>query len=291
MKFFKLKSAKSDFTKSMLPHNRKQVFSDVVKLHWKELLILGFVALIFSLPLLFSQVMQDNITAGIINALPDSPTEEQFAAARADIVAYENTRAFINIIFLLLFSVALSGILRVVRQYAWEENVSLSADFFAGVKQNLGQISLVALISGVIYALCVLSYNLSSMASGVSAYLFIIPVGVSLLVALPVAGYTLAAVAVYSNKFIQNVKAAFTVYAQNPFKALLATLCCMLVFIPQYIPDFYCHVFGRMISSLLCPFVLLGWLLFCFNRFDKKINAKFFPELVGKGTFDFEDEK
>ena len=46
MKIFKIKPSKTDYLDSMLPTNRKEVFFDVFKLHWKTLLLLGIIVLI-----------------------------------------------------------------------------------------------------------------------------------------------------------------------------------------------------------------------------------------------------
>jgi len=56
---FKPKTAKKDFEKAMLPQNRRQVFLDVVSLHWGKLFLLGLLCFPFSLPLHIVTVLQD----------------------------------------------------------------------------------------------------------------------------------------------------------------------------------------------------------------------------------------
>ncbi len=283
--FFKPKAAKNDFTKSMLPQNRKEVFFDVVKLHWEELLSLGFILLLFSLPLLFSQIIQDYMTSSILKALSEAPTQEEIFTAYSNVAATENVRAFINIVLLLIYAVAFSGTVRVVRQYAWEQNVHVRTEFFKGVKQNIGQITLLAFIGGVIYALCVFAYNLATLSTGVISWLLFIPIAISLLVIFPIFCHTVTAICIYSNNMRQNLKIGFAVFAKTPFKTLLAIICCAVIYIPQCIPNFYCHVLGELFSALLTPFAILGWLLFSFNQLDKFVNKNLFPSIIGKGTF------
>ena len=58
MKLFRIKPAKTDYTDSMLPKNRKEVFGDVFKLHWKSFLLLGLITLIFSVPFIFIDIYE-----------------------------------------------------------------------------------------------------------------------------------------------------------------------------------------------------------------------------------------
>jgi len=284
-RLFKIKAAKYDYTPQMLPQNRKQVFFDVVKLHYAQLLSLGFILILFSLPLLISQILQDNMTSSIISKLTDASTEEEISTAYKNITAAENLRAVINVALFMLYSVGFSGVIRVVRQYAWEQNVRLMTDFSKGVKQNIGQMLFTAFIGGLIYALCVYAVNLASLSSGAISWLLYMPVAISVMIVFPVICYTVIAISVYSNKWWKNLKIGFAVFAKSPFKTLLAVLCCIIIYIPQCIPNFYCHVIGRIVSSLLTPFALLGWLLFSFNQLDKFVNITLFPSVVGKGTF------
>ena len=73
-------------------------------------------------------------------------------------------------------------------------------------------------------------------------------------------------------------------YLKHWKKTFQAILVWGMPFAVYMIPSFYCHLFGRLLVTLLIPVILLGWTLFAYQRLDESINIRFFPELVGKGT-------
>ena len=125
----KPKAASTDYTQAMLPQTRKAVFFDVLHLHWQKLLLLGFVLLCFAVPLLLSTVVRDIYVPNFLNAIaPDAQAEAGYALAY-----WEIARSIIGILFLMLFSVGLSGVLRILRQYAWLENVHIGTSIYVQV--------------------------------------------------------------------------------------------------------------------------------------------------------------
>lgn len=213
----KPKVSKTAYTQNMLPQNRKEIFFDVIHLQWRNLLLLGLILLLFALPLLLSTIAEDIYIPNFYASVDPDTTEQQMEAAYA-LAYWEIGRSLVNTLLLVLFSVAVSGVCRIIRQYAWEENVHIPTDFVKGIKDNIMQM-------------------------------------------------------------------AFSIYTQAPLKTLLAFGCCALVYVPSRIPNFYCHLFGGVICTLLTPFVLLAWTLFCYNQFDKYINKELCPELVNRGIF------
>ena len=185
-----------------------------------------------------------------------------------------------------VFSVALSGVLRIIRQYAWEENVHLTTDFAKGIRDNYRQTAAICCLAGLIYTLCILVYHSASAYQNSALSLFsLFPIGISAMVVLPVFAIALAMIPIYSNTLFQALKNAFYVYCRSLLKVLLAMVCCLLPWVPALIPNFYCHILGGLLGIVLTPFILLGWNLFCYNRFDTHINPQVCPELIGKGTF------
>lgn len=281
--FFKPKTASKDFQKSMLPQNRRQVFADVVKLHWGKLLLLGLLVFAFSLPLHITALLQDLYAM----QLPVENSGDELPQIILQWISNSNTTALIEIPCFVFLAIGLAGLMRVIRQLAWEDNMYFRYDFLTGVKQNMAQMVLLALLVGAVRFICNYILNLSMLitADGVYSYLGIIPSVVLSIICVPPAAYATVCIAVYGNSFRQNIRIGFMLYARHPWKTLLAVVCGLIVFIPQCIPTFYTIVFGRIISSILVPFIMLGWVLFSFNGLDEKINPQFHPELVGKGTF------
>lgn len=279
----KIKKRTMDYEPGMLPQNRKEVFFDVLKLHFWDFIVLGCIVLLFSVPLHLAAIGEDMLAGRIYAGLANGGAYSE--GGYLTILAISVLRAAVSTALTPLFSMGLSGILRVIRQYGWGENVFLVIDFTKGMKQNWKQTMLLQFLMGVVYTLSLFAWQLSAVSTGVMFLLLQIPMWVFALVVLPVFGYALAGIPIYSTKLSHHLLTALQMYAKKPFSALLGVLCAMIIYLPLLIPNVYVHIFGRIICSLLTPFVLLGWCLFCYNQQDKFINPNQYPELIGKGTF------
>lgn len=281
----KFKHKQTDYTKSMLPQNRKQVFFDVLHLHWQKLLLLGLIFLLFFLPFLLTSVVYDLQLVELYHAL-DGEDPAQLQNAGNTQAALDVIRGAVTILLLVLLAVPFSGIARVIRQYAWEENVHLSTDFAKGIRDNFFQTAAIGALIGIIYTLCLLAYyNAPSFQSPVLSMLALMPIGISLLVILPIFLIALVMIPVYGNRLFATFKNAFFIYIRCLPRVLLGMILCMLIWVPAMLPDFYCHVFGGLAAALLTPISLLAWTLTCYNLFDRHLNPLVCPELIGKGTF------
>lgn len=281
----KPKASKSDYTLSMLPHTRKEVFFDVLRLQWRSLFTLGLILLLFALPLVLSTVARDIYTANF-GAELEKLNETAALEAGYALAYWEIGRNLLNIVFLTLLAVGVSGVCRVIRQYAWEENVHIPTDFVRGVKDNFLQTAALAVLSGLVYVLCLtVLYTSTSYGSDALSTVSMLPIGISVLLLIPVFSLCLTMIPVYSNRLTTSLKNAFIVYTQAPLQTLPVLLLCALVWLPALIPNFYCHLFGSIAALLLMPFILLVWTLFCYEQFDRFINPTCCPDLIGKGIY------
>lgn len=293
MSLFTPKTALEDFTGDMLPHNRREVFKDVFKLHHRTLLLCGLILFVFLLPLHITALWEAIVKAQISAGLGEKPTEEQIFKATTSIISFGNMRALIDIVFWILFFVGFAGIARVIRQFGWEENVYFRYEFVVGIKDNWAQYSVTGLLVGIVRFICIYIGNTAVLASGqgeIYSYLGLIPTVLFMIFLLPPAMYAVVNMSVYKNSFRQNVKIGFALYAKYFWKTVLAVICCSAVFIPQIIPNLICIIMGRIISSFLLPFIMLGWWLFAYNGLDGLINPKHAPELIGRGTTPISEE-
>lgn len=274
----------TDYTPDMLPANRKEVFFDVVKLHFGDLIKLGLVLLFFAMPLHLLAIGEDIMTAGVYTQVQDATAQQQ-QGGYITIMMVKVLRAAISTVLSPFLSVGLAGALRVVRQYGWGENVFLTTDFAKGVRQNWRQIAGLEFLLGMIYTLSLLAQQLAQISVGTIVWLLHIPMAAFVLVILPVAGYATAAIPVYSTGLLRHFYAGVQIYIKKPFPTLAGVLAAMAIYLPLMISDLYVHILGRVIASLLTPIALLGWCLFCYNNQDKYINPTQHPELIGRGTF------
>lgn len=288
---FRSKKASSDFTASMLPQTRKALFFDVVKLQWQNLLLCGLILIIFGIPLLLSLGVEDMFIMSLSQSL--DPSDETQLLQAGQLLAHVSVlRSFVNILLIVLLCVAVSGILRVIRQHAWGEHVHMLTDFAQGIRDNFRHCAAVGALAGLIYALCLsLHYFVGAMQTSVMSVLALLPVSVSVLIVLPVFAIALVMIPVYDNPLRITLRNAFAVYAASFWKVLLALVGCLAIWVPALIPNFYCHMLGFLAGLLLTPFSLLAWTLFCHHLFDIHINPTACPELVGRGiVWDFEQD-
>lgn len=272
------RTAKTDFTPEMLPATRREVFFDVVKLQFGKLALCGLLALGFTLPFLFSTMAQDLFQSVLYQRVAEGTLTEGAAAVYA--TSYQNLFPLVEVLCYLLLSVGLAGLSRIVKRLAWEENVSLGADFAKGVKQNGKQYALLGLLAGLAAFLGRYVANLSG-----GTWWGYLPGLLMAVVLGPAAAYLTVTIAVYDLKFRDQVKYALILYSKSIPKTLLAAALCYLPFVPQLLPNVYCHTIGRLVSGILIPFVMLAWFLFAYDRLDKDINPGRYPELLGRGLY------
>ncbi len=270
----KAKSRAGEYTVSMLPSTRKAVFWDVLKLNWVSFVYYGLLMLLFSLPMLIVGMVENIQLANMVNAQAD---------ARA-LFAMQNTFAVLRIPCFMLLSIALAGFAKVMRQYAWGENVFFSSDFFGGIRANVRQTLLLGTVAGAGYVLCRMLYGIAVFSQEETMPLVcLIGILFVALIGIPVVAYAVVCVSIYVNKFCVLLKIGFLLTVKNPLKTYLALVCYLLLAAVQLLPYMAVQVAGGLLTGLLSPVIFLGWYLFALNGLDETVNKQYFPELVGRG--------
>lgn len=285
---FKPKAAKKEYEKYMLPKNRREVFFDVIKLNWIRFLLYGCLIMVISLPIHISAILEDMYKIHLSSALSTGKMTETEAAVLAS--SSSNTLALVNIVLLVIFAAGFSGLAHVIRQHAWEESVYFRYEYVKGIRQNAGSFMLLGLLTGLVHFFCVWFQNILLMSgSGGYDYVRYLPTVWFGILGLPPAAYLTVCIPIYKVKFYQNVKTALMLYFKNFLRTLLAIILCGAVFLLKFVPNLYFHIIGRLVSSLVVPFIALGWFLFTYDRLDETINKKMYPQLVGRGILQEED--
>lgn len=275
----------TDFTPKDLPHNRRQVFFDVFCLHWKTFLLFGFLFLLLCLPIQGVSILRTLlINKAYGDAINQTEIEKQQLAST--IMSLDITSSILQIPCILFLAVGIAGFVKVIRQYSWLENVNFKNDFFSGIKDNIGQISLLGLIVAVVYVLCVYALNFSQVVNNAwLSILALVPLGFTIFVGIPTCAYAVVCISIYKNKFGQIMLTAFACFINKPLKTLVFLLCCFAIFAVQLIPNFIVMIISKVLLCFFIPFIFLAWYLFALNQLDKVINEKSYPSIVGKGTF------
>ncbi len=276
----KIRQATQDFQRSMLPHTRRDVFFDVLKLQWGKLLVLALILLVCALPLLLIAIYEDTY----ILTLYDDPSigTEAIPTLMAPL---HILCALLSAPCMVLFFLGLSGVIRVLRQLAWSENAMVFPNFMIGLKQNRKQFLPAGLLFGIGYALAKAGWYSALATQSQSVWLQGIALGLLVFLIAPLIACCIIVIPVYSNSFWGNLRLAAYVYLKNPLKTVMAMIVAFgLSVLIWLIPHRPLHLIGCIPAMMAFTIGLLGWMLFIFNQLDKHYNAQQYPELVGRGT-------
>lgn len=275
----RIKKAAKDYERSMLPQSRRDVFFDVVKLQWRKLLLLALILLVSALPLLLIALYEDSY---ILTAYENPGISEESIPAL--IAPLHILCAALSAPCLVLFFLGLSGVIRVIRQLAWEEHTMVFPDFLIGFRQNWKQFLPIGLLFGFGYTIAKIGWHSALVTQASSAWMQGIGLGLLIFLIAPLIACCIVIIAVYNNSFGGNLKLAAFVCLKSLIKTIGAML---LAFGPAaavwVIPHLYLHLIGFIPAMMVFTLGLLGWVLFLFNQLDKHYNAQQYPELVGKG--------
>lgn len=287
----KPRNSKNDCTPNSLPHNRKEVFFDVLKLHFGDLMKCGFILFAFCAPLIALSVYKELALMSFQVQIKSIADETSLFEEIRRMVVFDNLTALIALPLFMIASVGLAGVMRIIRQFAWEENVYIRYDFKEGVKQNVKQTLLASFIVGLFYFLYTLVQNAVMLTvGGLETYMMIIPKTVLAVVFIPALAYTLVSASLYNNRFFENVRIGFVLYAENIAKTLFALLLSALSAVLMFVPDFICKIVGESVFVFALPVCMLGWWLVAYNLLDVRINTINHTDLIGRGTFPVEQE-
>lgn len=286
----KPKVAKNDFTGDNLPHSRRDVFRDVLKNRWKDLLKVGALLMLFSLPLLVFGAVGEINAANIYAEYKNGAISAETYAS--EVAASNGAFALIKIIGYIIFSVGIAGSARVLRQIIWDEPLFFFEDFKDGIKIYGGQFALAMFL----YGLC--SYTAVFFSSAANGILYAIALGLGVFILLPAMFFWLSERTVYANRIGENIRNGFMFYVRTLFKSIGMLLLAFLPFILEYVLEFfglYNFIF-KYFYLLICTFLFLPlgimlWLLYTYSVFDKYINAELFPEILHKGFYPSETEE
>lgn len=274
----KQKVAKTDFSEQNLPHNRKEVFFDCVKLYWQKMLLLGLIMLACAVPLLTVSAVCDTVQQGLSRQLEDGVIDK--VAYNGQTAWLRFAEALIDIPCYVIGCVGLSGTVRVTRQMIWAEPLFFANDFADGIKQNWLTFCLCGFLVSLLNVYLAFA---ESSGGGLPAYL---PLGVVTIVVLPTALWMMAASSVYKIGIGKNITNSFVLYIKTPFVTWLFVALFASVAIPGLIGFVALRcIFLAVFVVVMLPIFMLLWQLVSYSYFDKFINKQAYPEIVDKGIW------
>lgn len=287
--------APKDFNFSMLPKNRREAFSFLTKMNYRQFVYLGILLLLFILPVIIAFSLK-NIHLSILqnaffneyNLADEANKEAIYNSYLNSYLSLSSLYLWITFILIIPVFIALGGIFRILRQYIWFEPVFFKDDFLRGIKDNWKASLFAGIIAGLTYVLS--SYAL--ILPELNQYIIYLPYAILLIVILPICLLVVEQSVVYQETNFKFFTNSLFLFFRNFFYVLLFSLLCCLPFSFIYAGEiiggfFYILFIVLFMASVIfaMPLFLLMHLLNSFRIFDIYINRRNYPQLVGKGLF------
>ncbi|MBQ6728184.1 MAG: hypothetical protein IJQ87_04510 [Clostridia bacterium] len=284
-----LGSEKSEgYARASLPSNRWELFWDIVKGRFWKLVLLNLLVLLFFIPLFLLIFYRSAAISSFGASMPFAQGFGVGYQAPLSLVGAEQQIVFnVNLItylflpiVLMIAALGVSGGAYVIRNMVWTEGIFVANDFWRGIKQNIKQMLLIALLYSIVFYLSVLAISVAdfNLASGAgSAWLFVVSKVLSIVMIILFTFMTMHMITMsitYELKFRALIKNSFLfTIGMLPHSAFFL----LLGFIP-----FLLLMLGGIfmpigiIAIMLIGFsqVLLVWTDFCQWAYDKFINDK-----------------
>lgn len=268
----------NDFEFINMPHNRRELFFDVLKQRWRTVYFLGIIFFLTLLPTLLVLYFQDAVNLNIYTNISMSDETKI-----AQIFQYSLFFNGLIALTLLVVPIFLGGILRNFRNLSYEEPVFLKEDFGKGIKDSIGQLMLSSIIYSIIIFGCLVAIS-APVVSGIIKGILLSILG---LIATPLHIILICQTYVYKNKYRFLLLNSILLYIKYFFWMLL-------IGVIYFIPITFVLFIGNPIIkysaivlylALIYPLVMLFTVILMNYIFDKGINEKNYPEIANKGIY------
>ena len=270
-----------------LPHNRKEVFFDLLKNRKMTLLTISVFTFLFFIPLAVDLFYFNFLETAAIAA---GHEDHLFS-----LVFYS---MLIMIPCMLVGFLGLAGSFYVIKKLVWQEGITVSTDFFAGVKDGWKHALINGAIFGVLLFALVVGGSYLIIFSPISPVISGIGIGALILVFL-VFGMVLAIVETqdvyYQNSYGITFRNAFYLLGLMNWRILLVFLLSTGVVVALSCLNLITLGIGLLLFAFLNSVVVTLYTLISHSAFDKYINFDHYPDMVGKGLYkvseDVKDDK
>ena len=269
--------------KLSLPHNRKEVFFDLLRHRKMTLFALSCFVFMFFIPLAVDLLY--------FNFL------ESVAIAN-DKMEYLFSLFFYSMLIMLPCMVigflGLAGGFYVAKRLVWQEDVSLAVDFFHGIKDNWKH----AILNGIAFGLF-----LFGLVVGTTYLLIFSPstpilsgIGIGALLTLfltfgMVISLNFTQDVYYENGVFVTYKNSFCFLGLLNWRVLVTFLFSTGVVIALSVFNMLTLGIGLALFAFLNGVVIILYTLISHSAFDKYINKEHYPEMVGRGLYKKEDKE
>ena len=260
-----------------LPHNRKEVFFDLLKHRKMMLFALSCFTFMFFIPLA--------VDLFFFNYL-------ESAAIAAEKYQYLFSLVFYSMLIMIpcmiIGFLGFAGAFYTAKKMVWQEGVSIAVDFFHGIKENWWR----ALVNGLVFAIA--TFGLVVGGTYLVIFLYEQPiwvgVGIGALILMFITFGIITALDMtqevyYKNGFITTFKNSFYFLGLINWKVLVLFLITTGGVIVLCAINMITLGIGLFLFAVLNSVVIVLYTLISHAAFDKYINLEHYPDMVGKGLY------
>ncbi len=282
-------SEKSEgYARASLPSNRWELFWDIFKGRFWKLVIINLLVLLFFVPLFLLLFFRSTFIAGFGASYPFAQGLGVGYQAPVSLIGYEQ-QIVINVnlmvylflpVALMIAAVGVSGGAYVIRNMVWTEGIFVANDFWRGIRQNIKQMLIIALLFSIVFYLSRLAISVAeySIATGTGPkWLFVVSNIVSVIFLIFYSVMTMHMITMsvtYDLKLGALIKNSFLftlgLLPQNAFFLLLGFIPFLLIMFGSFFMAIGIMVIFLMGFSL----ILLIWTDFCQWAYDRFVNDK-----------------
>lgn len=261
-----------DFNISNMPHNRIEVFKDILLNRSSTLFSVGIMLLIFAIPLIAIVFFSLQTLANF---------KEYSEETYQQLLLTLNTNNLLIMVGLMFFSIGLAGAYKIVRMLIWQEGIFFMHDFFKGVKENLKNFLLTGFFIGLLNLVTqYLYFNVSVSEYAIMACIIVIAFF------LPSVLFILGQSIIYKLPYIQMLKNAILLAWRNFYTSIpVLLLNVAFIVVPFFIENIAYLVYILLIPILIAPLLIMFNMLYTDTLFDKFINKDNFKEIYDKGIY------
>ena len=279
------KNVSDSEAKRSLPHNRKEVFFDLLSHRKMTLFALSCFTFMFFIPLAVDLLYFNYWEA--LAWMSDVP----------DRIKHVFSLVFYSMLIMLpcmmIGFIGLAGAFYVAKKLVWQEDTTLSVDFFHGIKENWKH----ALLNGLLFSLFLFGLVVGGL------YLFLYSITTPIWSGIGIGGLMLIFITFgivislnftqdvyYENGYFVTVKNSFCFLGLLNWRVLI-----LFVFTTGVVVALGCFnmitlAVGLFLFAVLNSLVVIIYTLLSHSAFDKFINKEHYPDMVGKGLYKLEKE-
>jgi len=293
-------SEKSEgYARASLPSNRWELFWDILKGRFGKLIIVNLLMLLFFIPLVALLFLH---YSAMISYGTSAPFGQGFGVgfmAPQSMVGFPETITFnVNLVIYLFMpiafmiaSIGISGGAYVIRNMVWTEGIFVANDFWRGIKQNVKQILLVALLYSIVFYGFTISLALANkmIVEGIGVtWLLVMSKVVSYIVIIFISimvAHMITMVVTYKVTFRQLIKNSFIFTIGLLPHNIVFTVAGLLPMVFLFFSGIMAVIGYLLIIFFAFSFYLLVWTDYCQWIYDK-INDKVPGAKKGRGLYE-----